>query len=320
MYGLKRVFHPEIYQGHHKKANYFEGWYFKCITSDRSQSLAVIPGIAMDSQGERHAFIQLIHAQSGQCYYFRYPFSSFSAVKDTFAVQIEANHFSRTGLSLAIDQPDGKVSGQLSFDQIVPYPTQIWHPGIMGPYSFVPGMECYHGILNIDHRISGQLTIDGNVFDFDNGRGYIEKDYGRSFPANWVWLQANHFSRPGVTFMFSRAAIPFMGTIFQGLISFISLDGKIYRFATYNRAKMTHYAIDRENMTVSAMMENKHGQLSFTAFHRGGGILRAPKNGQMDRKINESITARLELVWHDKHGRKILADQSDQVGMEISDE
>lgn len=28
--------------------------------------------------------------------------------------------------------------------------------------------------------------------DFSGGRGYIEKDWGQSFPAAWVWLQINY--------------------------------------------------------------------------------------------------------------------------------
>ncbi|MCK7537696.1 MAG: tocopherol cyclase family protein [Marinilabiliales bacterium] len=29
--------------------------------------------------------------------------------------------------------------------------------------------------------------------DFSGGRGYIEKDWGHSFPSAYVWMQSNHF-------------------------------------------------------------------------------------------------------------------------------
>ena len=46
----------------------------------------------------------------------------------------------------------------------------------MGPFAFVPFMECYHGIVSMDHIIQGELEIDGVNIDFSNGRGYLEKD------------------------------------------------------------------------------------------------------------------------------------------------
>lgn len=45
----------------------------------------------------------------------------------------------------------------------------------MGPFAFVPFMECYHGIVSMDHIIQGELEIDGATVDFSNGRGYMEK-------------------------------------------------------------------------------------------------------------------------------------------------
>lgn len=55
-------------------------------------------------------------------------------------------------------------------------------PGIMGWYAWVPTMECYHGVVSLDHAISGKLMIEDQAHDFNGGRGYIEKDWGKSFP------------------------------------------------------------------------------------------------------------------------------------------
>ena len=35
------------------------------------------------------------------------------------------------------------------------YPGTIFSPGIMGWYSFVPFMECKHGIVSINHDLTG---------------------------------------------------------------------------------------------------------------------------------------------------------------------
>ncbi|MEZ4893124.1 MAG: tocopherol cyclase family protein [Saprospiraceae bacterium] len=37
------------------------------------------------------------------------------------------------------------------------------------------------------------LTINGEELDFTGGKGYMEKDWGRSFPSAYFWMQTNHF-------------------------------------------------------------------------------------------------------------------------------
>jgi hypothetical protein len=64
----------------------------------------------------------------------------------------------------------------------------------MGWYSYVPFMECYHGLISIDHKLQGSLQINGQEIDFTEGKGYAEKDWGTSFPEGYVWMQSNHFA------------------------------------------------------------------------------------------------------------------------------
>ena len=45
----------------------------------------------------------------------------------------------------------------------------------MGPFSFVPFMECYHGVLSMNHSIKGRLDFNGESLSFDNGKGYMER-------------------------------------------------------------------------------------------------------------------------------------------------
>ena len=74
------VWHPERFQGRHRRRNYFEGWYFKLIDRERESAMALIPGISLgDGPSERHAFIQLIDDRTAQVAYFRFPFEDFHA-------------------------------------------------------------------------------------------------------------------------------------------------------------------------------------------------------------------------------------------------
>ena len=39
----------------------------------------------------------------------------------------------------------------------------------MGPFAFFPFMECYHGIVSMDHQVFGKLEINGEIVNFDGG-------------------------------------------------------------------------------------------------------------------------------------------------------
>jgi tocopherol cyclase len=311
------IWRQETFQGNKRKRDYFEGWYFKLIDKSRKTVLAIIPGISIgENRKDAHAFIQLIDAVRGKTEYYRFAFEEFKADKNKFNVHIGCNHFSDKGLEINLSNENSRIFGSLCFDKIEKYPQSFFNPGIMGPFSFVPGMECYHGVVNISHTISGSLNINETQIDMTGGEGYIEKDWGRSFPQSWIWLQANHFEDPGASFMFSVARIPWLGRSFTGLISFLRTDNGFYKFATYNGGKIKHIKIDGDTMEVS--LKSRAYTLEFTANYTKGGILKAPKNGLMRREIEESITAEVALNLSDHKGNKIFQGASKWVGMEIA--
>jgi hypothetical protein len=279
--------------------------------------MALIPGISLgDDPSDRHAFVQLIDDRTAQVAYFRFPFEDFHADPDRFLVVIGPNRFDAHGLTVDLD--DGKISvkGSLRFDGVIPFPHSFWNPGVMGPFTFVPGMECYHGIVNIRHRIHGALSVGGVTHVFEGGEGYIEKDWGRSFPKSWVWIQANHFPDSDASVLFSIADIPFVKGSFTGFLCFLLLEGRLYRFATYNRSRVVK--VERHGTSVRAIVRGPAGALSVSADRGAAGVLRAPKDGRMDREIEESLSATVTVKMIDRTGRLLFEGTSHQAGMEIS--
>ena len=66
---LHRKLNPEIFQGPGQSSNYFEGWYFKVVNASQNRAFAFIPGIALDKNGQGHAFIQVLDGiQETACY------------------------------------------------------------------------------------------------------------------------------------------------------------------------------------------------------------------------------------------------------------
>lgn len=316
MYWLRKIWSPELFQGIYKSKNYFEGWYYKLISADHKHIYAVIPGIALGSSpADAQAFIQVINGHTGRADFFKYPFSDFTYDQRRFAISIGGSSFSQEAISLNLANSDLHISGELHFHDIIPFPKTFINPGIMGPYSFVPFMECYHCIVNVNHKISGELRINGHIADFSSGEGYLEKDYGKSFPREWIWIQANHFDKQQTCFMFSLARIPWLGSSFIGLICFLLIGNRLYRFATYNGAKLERISL--QDKVLQATIVKKDQVLVFKATGSPGGFLQAPKNGLMTREIEESITTRVEVMLTDVNDI-IFSGQSDNCGMELS--
>lgn len=224
MRSIYRIFHPEVFQGSLDLKNYFEGWYFKNVSQDMNHAMAFIPGISLSDDG--HEFVQFIDGIAGRTAYFRYGPGEFESDTREFRTRIGESQFSSEGINLKLQNSDWQIEGSLQYNGLTRLPKSLLMPGIMGWYSYVPSMECNHGVISVNHGISGSVTINGTVYDFSGGRGYIEKDWGVSFPESWLWLQCNNFEAAGTSLMVSIAKIPWRGRYFIGLISFLLTGGK----------------------------------------------------------------------------------------------
>ena len=297
---LTATFYPERYHGWGISRKYFEGWYFKIVNEKEDQALAVIPGIAMDENGQKQAFIQVLDGKRKQAHYQKFNFDRFSSAAQRFQVNIDKNYFSQD--QLKIDLP--YLNGELNFIGHCPWPSKWYSPGIMGPFSFVPFMECYHGILSMNHRINGTLTYQNEIIDFTNGKGYIEKDWGHSFPEGYCWMQSNHFSDPEIAVKSSVAKIPWLGSAFVGFIAGVWLHGSLVPFTTYNGTKLIQSKISEKE--VQQVMENKNYRLELFAKRDEATSLASPIQGFMDGKIQESMTSEIQVILNDKRNKKML--------------
>jgi tocopherol cyclase len=308
------VFKPEVFQGNLSNKIYFEGWYFKHVSKTLEQVYSFIPGVSLNPENP-HAFIQIINGLTGSTQYIEYPLSSFSFSKNIFRVQVGDSVFTAESMFLNINSPLIKISGRLSYSGSIKYPSSVLSPGIMGWYSFVPLMECKHGVVSVSHRIDGTLLIDGEHLDFSGGKGYIEKDWGKSFPESWIWFQSNNFANSDACIMMSIAKIPWLGSFFTGFLGFLYFNGIFYPFSTYHKSEITILNLADEILTLG--FKGKKHELKITAKLKNSGILLAPKSGQMSRRIKESIDSELEVVLSDLKGTEIYRDRAFRAGLEV---
>lgn len=315
MYRIRRIWQTSIFQGAGKKRRYFEGWYFKHVSLD-GRVFAVIPGVSLSVDGlKKHAFIQTIDGNTAETHYLTFPFEVFSFSKDRFFVRIGDNYFSKEGIEVDLQDQDYRFSARCAYRGARGMPFSLINPNAMGWYAFVPFMECYHGLVSMDHEIEGFFDVNGSHLSFNRGRGYIEKDWGRSFPSSWVWMQTNCFSRTDGSFMLSIARIPWLGSHFVGFLGFVLISGKVYKFATYTGARLQYLRITESE--VETVIDTGKHTLFVTGRKKKKGVLQAPINGVMERRILESIDAEITIEMKDNAKHILFGDTGTHGGLEI---
>lgn len=319
LYDLRKTWHPDRFQGNRKQHNYFEGWYFKNVSATGENTISFIPGISL-TDGDHHAFVQVINGKTGQTWYFRFPAEAFTFSKDSFIIKIENNHFSTNRLNVDLQSGKDHIKGQLSFARHTSYPVTLRRPGIMGWYRYVPFMECYHGVVSLNHDIQGALSFNKQQIAFNKGKGYIEKDWGSSMPESWIWMQSNHFQEENTSFMLSVARIPWIGKTFTGFLGFFLHRGKQYHFATYTGATITH--LNRQNDTVGLEIKARDFFLAISGKQKKrsdmqAGALKAPVKGQMDRVIHECVDSAINIKLTNHRNEVIFEGKGRNAGLEM---
>jgi hypothetical protein len=310
---FRTILNPGHFHGLGKQPPFFEGWYFKLVDKNEGFRYAVIPGVFIGE--DPHAFIQVLDGNRARSRYFRFDFESFKASDNAFEISIGNNRFSETGLVLDIAEPEGVLSGEVGFDGLNPWPVSLASPGAMGWYAWLPFMQCYHGVLSLDHGLRGGLDIDGRTIDFTGGRGYIEKDWGKAFPQGYVWFQSNHFAARGTSVFGSIAVIPWLGRAFRGFIIGLWHDGKLFRFATHTGARLEHLEIGDETLEIS--VRSRRHRLRIVARRAQGGLLHEPTGASMLQRVEETMLATVAVTLSEIDGDVLLEQEGRNAGLEV---
>lgn len=320
---LEKIQNPILFQGNVHKTNYFEGWYYKQVSADQKTSLSFIPGISLN-KGDEHSFIQYILVQrdendetTTQTGYIRYRARDFLYKNNPFHVTIGESTFSEKQIKIDLVDDDFRFTGAVKLGALHPIETTPLQPNIMGIFGYIPKMECYHGVISMQHSLNGFMRINGEKIDFTGGTGYIEKDWGTSFPKYYIWMQSNHFENKTASLFFSVAHVPFYGIELEGFICNFVFDGKEYRFATYNQSTCSIKHISEDSVTIQ--LESKQAHLTIHAKITDQGELIAPVQGTMQKTIKEGIAGVLNVHFTDKVTGQVFDDKGENAGIEIVD-
>lgn len=255
---------------------YFEGWYFKLQTG-QGEALALIPAFHIDRSGRRSASLQVIVRD--QSWWLDYPGDALQVQKEPLRIRLGASSFAEKGVEVSVERAGLSLNGTVRFG-----PLRRLSSDIMGPFRFLPHMECTHGVISMAHTLEGALVCNGRTLDFSGGVGYVETDRGRSFPSRYLWSQCVWPESNPSSIMLAAGSIPLPVGSFRGCICAVVHGGREYRLATYRGARIRRWTgegvtICQGSWRLDARLETGKGQ-----------ALRAPVEGTMGRIVHESLS------------------------------
>lgn len=303
---MNTILNPNLYHGSKKEKDFFEGWYFKIVDKNNLYKFAFIPGISLGkSINEHHSFIQIVDGFNIKYNYIRFNKNDFNFNNNNFKIGVASNTFSLNNINLNLKYDKKYIKGTLSFTNLIKWKDSIINPGSMGFYNYLKFMECYSQVCALDGDIVGKLEIDGKYIDFTGGKIYIEKNWGKSFPKSWVWIQSNSFKEKNVSITCSLATIPFPIKDFRGFLIGVTLGNKFLSFTTINNSKLELKSIGKD---IELVVSKGNLRLTLKTYTKKSDFVlcMGPKNGDMIPLVNETLSAKVEMTLENTKSKKII--------------
>lgn len=278
--------------GNKRRKNYFEGWFLKIVDSSNI-SYSFIFGISLN-EDDPHSFIQVIDQSQGRAFYYKFKVSEFHYSDNI--IKIGDNLISTNRLRLLVDTFDI----DLNIKPTVFLKKRILPGGAMSFYKYL-FLPTRHEIIFMNSDVEGYVKSKNRDSKI-SGTGYMEKDLGTRFPKRWIWFQTNHFLSNNISLIFSKADL--VGKI-SGFFCFLNVNGKEYRFATYNLSKVK---VSRKGDKVKIILKKGIYHLRIELKLKSGYLIIAPvEKAKMEKEIEERLNSTLKISLY-KNNKLILSD------------
>lgn len=292
------------YIGPGKKSHYFEGWYLKLMSADKS--IAIIPSIHIENK-IRTGHLQWIISSGSQQYSGGRSYTSDQVFlqKRPFILRLGENEFKPESFSVS---EEGVVLEGF-FDHILPFGSNI-----MGPFALFKNLPCIHGLQALSGKVS--LTCQTSFFDGNYLTDfYCEKDRGTTFPERYLWLHC-YFPEKKASLFFSIALVPLGLVRFEGHIANWFDGCQNHTFATYygSRVKVL------ENVQGQIVIYIENASLRLTIKIRQGSLqkLKSPKEGSMVDNVYESMDSQIVVSVCDRKSLETTVVQSKRCSLEVN--
>lgn len=171
---------------------WFEWWYYKVILPDTGEAFYFVYGVVnpwdtSSTDPASYAYVGFGNFAEQEQVRETYPVADFSSTYDRTEVQIGEQRATDTAISGALSENGHTVSWDISI-------TPSWSFNAMGWAMFVPELtNIYWYPAQAAASFSGVIVCDGREYILRDVPGYQDRNWGRTFPAWWAWITANHF-------------------------------------------------------------------------------------------------------------------------------
>jgi len=157
--------------------------------------------------------------------------------------------------------------------------------------------------VSLDHCIDGYLNVNGNHIQFDGGKGYTEKDWGTSFPSEYIWQQSNHFESSGTSLSCVIGNVPVLGRKIKGYSIGLWHKNQFYNFANYNNTKFVDFC--ENDQVIQYVLKKGRQYLQVVVEKTPGGVLLGPNKHDVSSPIHETINSIMHVsLWKQHRGSR----------------
>jgi tocopherol cyclase len=185
-----------------------------------------------------------------------------------------------------------------------------------GLMSYLPIFEPGWQILMAHGLATGWIDWNGDRYEFINAPAYSEKNWGRSFPQKWFWINCNSFvCHPDLALTAGggrRKVLWWMESV--GMIC-IHYQGKFYEFVPWN--SQVSWRVQPWGRWEMQASNHQFEVLLVGKCDRSGTFVRVPTEDGLCFRCRDTMNGRLLLELREINGRTLLRTESFLCGLEV---
>jgi hypothetical protein len=298
---------PNSIRGTFERNKFFEGWFQKVYSKAHKASFILIYGYATHNSDDEFGFLQvLIPNQVPELVYFPKNEVSCDIEKHIFRM---GNNLLTTEL-IRIDINGLRIDLNLKSSQ--PFRT---FKNSMGYTYFIPNLPCYHSVLNTAQSVSGEIQHKGLCYTLDHEMGYLEKNWGTTFPESYFWVHAIDPNNPAISLLFSRAKIVWLGKTYIKHVGYFCFDGQQIELRELKNFSVSNSNLGPENRSIQIRSASAHLDL---ALEYGREVLfKGPKDGALSRIIQHQTDAsiKVSLIYENRSHQFQMVGNFEDIGL-----
>lgn len=285
-----RRLNPTQLQGNFSKSNYFEGWFQKIYSQEHNVSFIIIYGFATANSTEEMGFIQL-YFPNQEVIRLNFHKDDLYLNRKKHIVKFGSQLISRERIYISTDT--FQIDLTISTDKHSTFKQKT-----MGNFYLIRGLPCYHCVIQNNSNVSGEIAINQMHYKLTNANGYLEKNWGTSFPDNYIWLHAIELNNPDNQLLFSQADIIYRNKIHRKHLGYVKING-VYR--DLRRVKKQHISYQQLNPNeFQITIDDIIVELIIPKEKTKNIVFDSPKNGKMCSNITHHSDISVSLKKIDK--------------------